>query len=323
MTPNGISLDMASILGLALESVLYGISLLLFAGTIWVLFTRDSPKRVLACKLVVSLALFALSTAYWIVDVIRCIEGLVLYRDSYLGGPNAFFADRAQWTFAVQNLLYLLQTLVGDGVVIFRCYVAWQSWKVVALPLVLWVIVAATGAGTVYTLIHNKDGENDIFASETGLLITPFLVSSLVANVFSTSLLVYRLWVVGRRAERLMRQSIGYPHRSMIAPLARIFADAGLLYSITLLAVLLTFVTQNQGLYVTLDLIMPIISITFYMVILRVETRTTSGNITRGSGRAPRDSNTTQTLEHRPEGGGSSGKYSSMSTMLTVLFPAS
>lgn len=53
-----------------------------------------------------------------IIDIIRVENGLVLQRDSYLGGPTAFFSNAADWTFVVKNILFIVQTLLGDGVVV-------------------------------------------------------------------------------------------------------------------------------------------------------------------------------------------------------------
>ena len=53
-----------------------------------------------------------------VIDIIRAYEGLVLYRDTYPNGPIGFFSDVAQWSFVCKNLIYMLQTLVGDGVVV-------------------------------------------------------------------------------------------------------------------------------------------------------------------------------------------------------------
>lgn len=55
---------------------------------------------------------------HFVIDIIRVIEGLVLYRDTYTGGPIAFFSDFSQWTFVSKNYLYAAQTLIGDGVIV-------------------------------------------------------------------------------------------------------------------------------------------------------------------------------------------------------------
>jgi hypothetical protein len=53
-------------------------------------------------------------------------------------------------------------------------------------------------------------------------------------------------------------------------PVLLIIIDAGALYSITLLTALIGFVAKSNSQYIVLDMVTPIISIAFYMVILRV-----------------------------------------------------
>ncbi|TFY73300.1 hypothetical protein EWM64_g10711, partial [Hericium alpestre] len=53
-------------------------------------------------------------------------------------------------------------------------------------------------------------------------------------------------------------------------PVLMIVVDAGVLYSAALLSALLCFVNHSNGQYVVLDMVMPVISIAFYMVIIRV-----------------------------------------------------
>ena len=66
----------------------------------------------------ISLDHIHLSSKHMIVDIVRIDEGLVKYRNTFPGGPLAFFGDVAQNTFVIKNAIYTLQTLVGDGVVV-------------------------------------------------------------------------------------------------------------------------------------------------------------------------------------------------------------
>jgi hypothetical protein len=50
--------------------------------------------------------------------MIHLEQGFVLYRDTFHGGPPAFFADIAQPIIIVKNSFYVLQTMLGDGVVV-------------------------------------------------------------------------------------------------------------------------------------------------------------------------------------------------------------
>ena len=63
--------------------------------------------------------------------------GLILYRDTFPGGPVAYFADVSQWTFYAKNQVYIAQTVVGDGVIVrfFRRSSLSSTKCVAALPL--------------------------------------------------------------------------------------------------------------------------------------------------------------------------------------------
>jgi hypothetical protein len=53
-----------------------------------------------------------------IVDMVRVENGFVKYRDTFPGGPAAYFADVTQPLFVAKNFILVFQTLVGDGVLV-------------------------------------------------------------------------------------------------------------------------------------------------------------------------------------------------------------
>jgi hypothetical protein len=53
-----------------------------------------------------------------IVDMVRIENGFVKYRDTFPGGPEAYFSDITQPLFLTKNLILTFQTLVGDGVLV-------------------------------------------------------------------------------------------------------------------------------------------------------------------------------------------------------------
>jgi len=260
-----ISLDKAAIISTVLEGILYGFSLLMFCGTIWSLFRGRTMSEINRPMVTVAILLLLLSTIHMIIDIVRIEEGLVIQRNTFPGGPAAFFADVAQTTFISKNSVYTLQTLLGDGVVIFRCYIVWQSLWIIVVPCLLWCSVAATGVGTVYTLSRATSNAGNIFAPANAQWITSFYATTLTTNLLSTLLLAFRIWNIDRRVSKIRAT------KGPLRPLLTIVIDSGLLYSITLLSALSCFVAHSKGQYVVLDMIMPIISIAFYMVIIRVE----------------------------------------------------
>lgn len=189
-------------------------------------------------------------------------DGLVKYRDTYPGGPAAFFADISQETYVIKHALYALQTLVADGVVIYRCYVVWQSVQVIILPSMLWCGVAVTGVHAVYnTLRYNTS----IFTQELATWILGFFISTIAANVLSSGLLAYRIWAIERDTGTIPASTKG-----TMMPIVRVLVDAAALYSVTLVTALICFVCSNNGEFVMVDLVVPIISIAFYMILIRI-----------------------------------------------------
>ncbi|KAG1842251.1 hypothetical protein DFJ58DRAFT_732108 [Suillus subalutaceus] len=253
----GIPMDAAAVMSSVLEGILYGFSVLMCLGTIWTFTYKRHMQDANRPIAVVATLLFVLSTAHIVVVIIHIERGLVKYRDTFPGGPVAFFADVTQDTFVIKNAIYTLQTLLGDGVVnlpfgqkIYRCYVVWQSAWVIILPCMMWCGVAASGVCSVYYFSQASTAEiENFFASRIGHWVATFLASTLATNVLSTGLLAYRIWMIERKvsAIRTTKRKV---------PILRVLVDAAVLYSAALGS----------------SIIVPIVSIAFYMVFIRIAT---------------------------------------------------
>lgn len=153
MVSTGIPLDTATIISTVLEAILFGeyynehssipVNLWFFrlfsshvhgynVGVDPLQTWRKSPDRFGSNPAVDIKHCSELLTSYpWchllnlpqhlIVDIIRLEDGFVKYRDIFPGGPVAFFQDISQPTFVTKNLIYALQTMIGDGVVV--CFI--------------------------------------------------------------------------------------------------------------------------------------------------------------------------------------------------------
>ncbi|KAI0056326.1 hypothetical protein BV25DRAFT_1814183 [Artomyces pyxidatus] len=273
MAPS-LPLDKGGIISTVVEGILYGFSVFMFGVCLWVLLYRRSTRRVNHTMVVISSLLFIFSTMvslmivyvfffHIVVDIQRLIQGLVDNRTFPMGGPSVWFEDVSQFTFVFKSAIFSFQTFTGDAVVIYRCYIVWQSIYVIILPFLMLLGVAVTAAGSVYACSRATLVQGGIFFENTDQWITSFYAATLSTNMLSTLLLAYRIWSIGRRATS--RQS-----SATLTSVLCIVIDAGVLYSVTLLSALLAFVYKSNGQFVILDMITPIISIAFYMVIIRI-----------------------------------------------------
>ncbi|KAG1799038.1 uncharacterized protein HD556DRAFT_1460800 [Suillus plorans] len=141
----------------------------------------------------------------------------------------------------------------------------WRSIWVIILPSIMWCSVAVTGVCSIYEFWHASIISGNVF----GLLvihnwISVFYALTLATNLLSSGLLAYRIWkiehnVTSSRTTKITTTSI-----------LRVVMDAAILYSIALLCTLIGVVCSNNGSLVMIDMLTSIISITFYMVIIRI-----------------------------------------------------
>jgi hypothetical protein len=150
------------------------------------------------------------------------------------------------------------------------CDVVLCRWCVCNMHLFASIILLtrrpATGAGSVYSISQATVNKEDIFAPGTGPWITSFLAATLFTNLLSTcklprtpssaattdrhvALLAYRIWSIGRRMTNVALAT------GIMWPVVRVILDAGILYSLSLLAALVCFIAQNHGHYVLLDMV--------------------------------------------------------------------
>ncbi|KAF7365877.1 hypothetical protein MVEN_00462300 [Mycena venus] len=276
-----ISPDKAGLLSTLLEAVLYGFSVLMFIAALWIFLHRRGSMPINYPMIIIACLLFVLSTIHLGVDFNRLVVAFVTLRDSYPGGPSAWFANPSQRSFIFKNAIYTFQTVLGDGVVIYRCYMVWRSFWVILVPSILWVAVAGklvylgfsildlkllavAGAGSVYSCTLPTTLSNDIYARELGQWIKSFYFMTFSCNLIATALLAYRLWTIDRSVNNTR---LG---KGIVIPVLMVVIDAGALYSFTVIAAVTCFVVESNGQYVVLDMVTPIISIAFYMVILRI-----------------------------------------------------
>jgi len=77
--------------------------------------------------------------------------------------------------------------------------------------------------------------------------------------------MAYRIWAVERNNATIRASTKG-----TMMPIIYVLVDAAVLYSVTLVTALVCYARSNNGDFVIVDMTMPIISIAFYMVLIRV-----------------------------------------------------
>ncbi|TCD60726.1 hypothetical protein EIP91_009632 [Steccherinum ochraceum] len=257
-----VALAELGIVAATLQSMLYGLAVLMFILTMWILL-RDRRRRLNRTMIGASFALIVLATAELVVNIVRLRNGLLSDGPKHPGGVEGYFADAAEPLYITKGALYNVQTLILDAVVIYRAYVVWQRWYMILLPTIGWCALLASiiGLNHVFATIHPNT--EDIFGPSTSGWVTAVYATTLATNVIATALLAYRIWRVNRRAAEFVPSG-------RLTVILHVVLESGTIYSVTVIAALITFVAGSRVISVILDLISPIISIVFNMIIVRV-----------------------------------------------------
>jgi len=244
----------APIVSVSLQGILYGFSVCMFGMSVWVLAFQRRDRKINAPMLIVACTLWILSTIRMFIDIVLTTKAFV-YHISTPTGPEEFLSDFSGSVSLLDNTIYGLQTLIGDAVVIYRCYVVWGRFDIIILPSMAWL----ASLGTIIYILNS-------FAHGTisGNKILIFYATTLSANLTATSLLAFRIW----KADRAARKN-NSPHSSL-RPLLIVIIESGALYSVTLIMALVTVIHFLPMEYVVNSIIPAVISITFNMIFIRV-----------------------------------------------------
>ncbi|KAI0821754.1 hypothetical protein BC628DRAFT_1393411 [Trametes gibbosa] len=258
-----LPLRAAGILSTTLEGILYGYAVFMFMLAMWIMLRDRKIRQVNYALVGAGCALMVLATAEMAVNIARIYRGFVAVGPFVPGGPEAWFSIVSDPTFVVKSVFYNTQTLILDAVVIYRTYIVWQSVLVVILPMIGWCGLLGGSIGLNVSLVNSSKHSGDVFELQTGRWITAVYALTLGTNLSSTLLLAGRIWTVTRRSAQ-------YRSSDFLGPVLRVIIESGAIYSVTITAALISFVAKSNAVYVILDVISPIISIVFNMLIIRI-----------------------------------------------------
>ncbi|KAH7874738.1 uncharacterized protein C8R40DRAFT_1046619, partial [Lentinula edodes] len=251
----------SKLVSIFIQTLLYGAYTVVFALTVWILvWRRPAGQSINKLLLWTSVVMFVLATMHISVNYARVFMAFITYRNAE-GGPAAFFNILSNFTQVFGSAIYVTQTLVGDSVVLVRCYIVWgRQWYIVACPALLLLGSTASGIGILYSFAHIEDAE--VFALQLQDWIVSFFSLTLSTNFICTALVAYRIWYINRAV-------MNFTHHSW-NPVMLLVIESGAIYSATLLSLLILYKAESWFQYVLLDAISPIVGLVFSMIIVRI-----------------------------------------------------
>jgi len=214
--------------------------------------------------------MFTLCTAHIAVNAQFCFHAFIdLDR-----GPSrtALFSSVTDPLYTTKYTLFFMMLVLGDIIVIYRCYLVWQkNILIVILPILLSLASAILAFMAVWATTHYPKARTAVFiinnASNWG---TALFSLSLVANIYATSGIAYRIWSYERRSLKSQRENSYVAYRRSFKPIARIIVESGALNATFL--IVYTAILDKRPLAISImgDMAAPFVGVVFSLVIVRV-----------------------------------------------------
>ncbi|KAH9951843.1 hypothetical protein B0H21DRAFT_194113 [Amylocystis lapponica] len=183
--------------GINVGSILYGIELMLYFQTIHELYKNRRLRRG-SDKFFTffSTAMLLLITVSAASQAISGQEAWIINAD-FPGGAEAYQAvNMSAWYQTVSSVTTIVLDMLTDGLLVYRCYVVWNSHRVIILPCILWFVVLGLGiaemwAGTV--------PQTDFWLGLSQDIGIAYFTTTIGLNVFLTCLICGRILWFARR----------------------------------------------------------------------------------------------------------------------------
>ncbi|KAJ6458641.1 hypothetical protein C8R47DRAFT_146651 [Mycena vitilis] len=248
-----------------LEGVLYGFFVCIFATSLIV--NVGSSNRQTAhsrAMFVVGIVTFLLATAHVVINFTQMMRG---YADhsSLAGGPVGYLAIISQWDSVLKNVIYTTQSIVGDSVAVYRCWVLWnRNFFVICAPLLMVFGSTVSGYMTCVLLGKIQPGMMVIGGSPQDAVVKTFFSLAVAQNVITTSLMAWRI------AATNIRSSSYRIGQTNFMPMLRILVESAALYLAAEIVLLILYVCDSNAQFIVLEAVTPIIGITFNVMTIRI-----------------------------------------------------
>ncbi|KAG1873990.1 hypothetical protein C8R48DRAFT_593636 [Suillus tomentosus] len=232
-----VSINVAQVVGLVCEALLYGVYCVLFIISVVILIRhRRVSNRVIW---IANCLLFTTSTAHF----------ALMFNHLYIALETAPFSDFANETYALMgaNLMISVVDVIGDLLLLYRCWLVWgKNFYMIVLPL----LTALGGFGCILpipSLLLSTDPTSPVPPTK----IVPFAIAGytlpLCTNVMVTGLIAGRLWYISRipivdEHGKPVTLKIAAGGRSMM-----LIIESGALYMVTQFIFVVLVATRNPA----------------------------------------------------------------------------
>ncbi|KAI0826996.1 hypothetical protein BC628DRAFT_1318825 [Trametes gibbosa] len=192
-----------------INAILYGVELVLYFQILRHVYNSRKRTPTETSLTALSTALVLLNTIFWTTQVYFGEMMWIVHVD-YPGGADAYWDNNASvWYQTWGTAACIACNLINDALLAYRCYVIWNSRRIIILPTLLWVASLAFGIGLLY---ESGRPQGNYFVGIATKFVTAYTASTFAFNLIVTTLIVGRIVTVGRRLSGLAAAASGASH---------------------------------------------------------------------------------------------------------------
>ncbi|KAF9445221.1 hypothetical protein P691DRAFT_735345 [Macrolepiota fuliginosa MF-IS2] len=253
-----LSLNRSELTALFMESLIYGIFLVLFC--ILLIIAYFSPREAIPKKRYIIPAatlMMMIATTHIVIDFLRALEAFVPTNPQLT--PDQFF-KKLSHPYAILNwALYAIQTILGDSILVWRCYVLYDKKWWTVIPGAILIALNTSALVIVVRYLTFAVGANFIHLSRPWM--TSWIVATSVLQVFYSAAIVIRIY--------LTRRSLRWVVRSM-SPVVVAMIESTAIYTAAVFLLLLCNALDSNGQFVIMDTIVPLVGVVFCLIAIRI-----------------------------------------------------
>ncbi|TEB20184.1 hypothetical protein FA13DRAFT_1645317, partial [Coprinellus micaceus] len=157
------------------------------------------------------------------------------------------------WNVA-NTAFYAIGTCVCNAFIIYRLLIVWsRRWAVIVAPLIMLVALVVTASMAIRHFSQSPD--SSIYTS-AGPWVTATFVLTLACNIYSTGLIMWRIYQSNRSMKSSGTEKFG---QSLTQKISDMLIQSASLYSTFLTISLVTYVADSNLVFISTAITMPII----------------------------------------------------------------
>ncbi|KAI0052060.1 hypothetical protein FA95DRAFT_1511283 [Auriscalpium vulgare] len=259
-------LDKISLVGIWIETSLWGMNCITFLGVLYVLARRSASQTPTLMLGVTSTVLFLLCTTHISLSLRQLLEAFV-----YIPSPEPplysilYWADQTNKVAVGKTAIYDTTVFLQDIILIWRLYVVWgRNWKICIPPII--VELAHMGVAYTATVLISRPNA-DIYAHTLSKIGPVGWALDLAVNISVTAAIAGRLWWMGRKVQSISSRGQG-GNRYMASMLT--IVESGALFAAVTFVMLILYLKHSAVTLTGIDISTQLAVLTPLLIIVRV-----------------------------------------------------